>query len=122
MGKRNPRVVARERRKMSLRKKVRGTPERPRLCVYCSGRHVYAQIIDDESGRTLAAASTLSPELRSQGKVGSNIASAIKVGEAIAAAGLAANVKKVVFDRNGFIYHGKVKALGDAARKGGLEF
>ncbi len=122
MGKTNPRVVDRRRRKMSIRKKVRGTPERPRLCIFCSERHVYAQIIDDEAGHTLAAVSTLTPSVRAQGPVGSNIASAVKVGEAIASVALERGIKSVVFDRNGFLYHGKVKALADAARKGGLIF
>ncbi len=122
MGKTNPRVVARRRRKMSIRKKVRGTPDRPRLSVFCSSRHIYAQIVDDEAGHTLAAVSTLSPAIRAQGKVAANIPSAQKVGEAIAALALEKGIKAVVFDRNGFVYHGKVKALADAARKGGLMF
>ena len=122
MGKKNPKHVARERRKMSLRKKIRGTSERPRLCIFCSERHLYAQIIDDEGGNTLVAVSTLSESVRSQGKTGSNAESAKKVGKAIAEAALSANIDTVVFDRNGFIYHGKVKVLADSAREGGLKF
>lgn len=122
MGKRNPREVARERRKLSLRKKLRGTTERPRLCVFCSGRHIYAQIVNDELGTTLAAVSTLCKDVREQGKVGANAENAKRVGKAIAALALSRDISTVVFDRNGFVYHGKVKALAEAAREGGLAF
>lgn len=97
-----------------------GTAERPRLTVHFSGKHVYAQVIDDEKGQTLAAAATTQKAIA--GKGGANRAAAETVGKAIAERLLAKNLDKVVFDRGGFIYHGKVKALADAAREGGLKF
>lgn len=109
---------------MRIRKKVVGTPERPRLCVYKSLRHIYAQIIDDtprEGSRTLVAASTLSPEIRDKIK-SDNIEAARLVGQLIAKRALEKGIKKVVFDRGGYPYHGKVRALAEAAREGGLEF
>jgi len=105
-----------------IRKRVSGTAERPRLAVHFSGRHVYAQVIDDDAGRTLAAAGTTEEALASKGKASANSASAQKVGKAVAERLLAKNVAKVIFDRGGFQYHGKVKALADAAREGGLQF
>ncbi len=108
-------------RKLRIKYKIRGTAERPRLCVYKSLKHIYAQIIDDESGRTLVSASTLDIDLRDKVK-GCNIKSATVIGEAIAKKALAKGIEKVVFDRNGYIYHGKVKALADSARKAGLKF
>lgn len=113
---------ARLRRKKSIRKKVSGTTERPRMSVFRSGRHIYAQIINDESGRTLLAASTLSPELRENLKGLKKIAQAKKVGELLARKCLEAKIEKIVFDRNGFIYHGRVQALADGAREAGLKF
>jgi len=114
---------ARLRRKKRIRKKIFGTPERPRLCVYRSLKHIYAQIIDDTTGRTLAAASSLSKDIASVvGKDGRNKKGAAIVGEAIAKIALSKGIKKVVFDRNGFLYHGRVKTLADAARNAGLEF
>ncbi len=101
-----------------IRKKVHGTAERPRLAVFRSLKHIYAQIIDDESGRTLVAASTLEKDLRSE-KNG-NIEAARRVGKAIAEKALAAGITKVVFDRGGYVYHGRVKALIEAAREAGL--
>ncbi len=109
------------RRKLRIKYKIRGTAERPRLCVYKSLKHIYAQIIDDENERTLVSASTLDIDLRDKVK-GCNIASAKVVGEAIAKKALEKGIKKVVFDRNGYIYHGKVKALADSAREAGLKF
>ena len=105
-----------------IRKRVSGTAERPRLAVHFSGKHVYAQVIDDDGGRTLAAAGTTEESLASKGKGAANLASAQKVGKAVAERLLAKNVDKVVFDRGGTQYHGKVKALADAAREGGLKF
>jgi large subunit ribosomal protein L18 len=90
--------------------------------VHFSGKHVYAQVIDDDAGRTLAAAGTTEEALIGKGKAGANLASAQKVGKAVAERLLAKNVDKVIFDRGGFLYHGKVKALADAAREGGLKF
>jgi large subunit ribosomal protein L18 len=112
----NPKAVARARRKKHIRKSVRGTPARPRLCVFRSGRHIYAQVVDDHSGTTLAAASSLGES------GGGNKDGAAAVGRRVAEAALAASVTRVVFDRNGFLYHGRVAALADAARSSGLEF
>ena len=122
MGKLNPKKRAWLKRKKRVRKKVRGTPERPRLCVYRSLNHIYAQIIDDEAGVTLAAASSLMPEIRKEPGHKGNVATARKVGLAIARIAKEKGITKVVFDRNGFLYHGRVKALAEAAREGGLEF
>jgi large subunit ribosomal protein L18 len=105
-----------------IRKRVAGTAERPRLCVHFSGKHVYAQVVDDDAGRTLVAASTAEDKLMGKGKVAANRANAEVVGKAIAERLLAKKLDRVVFDRGGFIYHGKVKALADAAREGGLKF
>lgn len=101
-----------------IRRKVRGTSERPRLAIYRSLSHIYAQIIDDESGRTLASASTTEKDLRSGS--GGNVAAAEKVGRRVAERALAAGISNVVFDRGGYVYHGRVKALTDAARAAGL--
>src|SRR3977135_3173588 len=101
-----------------IRRKVRGTTERPRLAVYRSLNHIYAQVIDDEKSRTLASASTTEKTLRT--KTGGNIDAAKRVGQAVAERALAAGVEQVVFDRGGYLYHGRVKALPDAARAAGL--
>lgn len=109
------RIKKRERRRRGIRKGILGTPQRPRLAVYRSLRHIYAQVIDDLAGRTLVSASS--------GKTdGSNCAAAAAVGRALAEKAAAAGVRQVVFDRAGFRYHGRVKALADAAREGGLSF
>jgi large subunit ribosomal protein L18 len=119
----NEKRIARSKRKKRMRKKIRGTPERPRLAIFKSARHIYAQVIDDTTGRTLAAASTLSKELRTKAQgIGGNKKGAVLVGEAIGKKGLDQDIKIVVFDRNGFLYHGRVKALADAARESGLKF
>lgn len=111
------------RRKKRIRAKIVGTPERPRLCVFRSAKHIYAQIIDDHQGRTLAEASSLSKDLRlSVVSSGGNKQGAGIVGSEIAKRALAKGIKKVVFDRNGHLYHGRVKAFADAAREGGLVF
>ena len=111
------------RRHARLRKKVSGTAERPRLSVYRSLHHIYAQVIDDSKGLTLVAASTVEPELREKVKYkGGNIEAAKIVGTAIAKKAVEKGITKVVFDRGGQIYHGRVKALAAAAREGGLEF
>ena len=115
----NPREVARKRRKVSIRKKLFGTTERPRLTVFRSTCHIYAQVVDDSRGHTLASVSTRSVEV--DGYKGNKTA-ATAVGKAIAEKAKAAGVDSVVFDRNGFKYHGRVKALADAAREGGLTF
>lgn len=103
-----------------IRRKVSGTSERPRLCVYFSGKHVYAQVVDDDAGRTLVSAATTEKSLGG-GKQAANRATAEKVGKLIAERLRAKKIDKAVFDRGGFQYHGKVKALADAARAGGLQ-
>ena len=99
-----------------------GSSERPRLSVFRSSRHIYAQVIDDVNGVTLAAASTLNPEIRQQEEVKGKIEDAKRVGKMIAHKAKAQGINKVVFDRNGFLYHGRVRALATAAREAGLEF
>jgi large subunit ribosomal protein L18 len=113
--------VARARRHYRVRKKVSGTPERPRLAVFRSNRHVVAQVIDDTSGRTLAAASSLEATVRGVSP-GGNRAAAAAVGKLVAERAKTAGVSRVAFDRGGFMYHGRVAALADAAREAGLEF
>ena len=105
-----------------VRTRVSGTPERPRLSVYRSVGHIYTQIIDDRGGRTLASASSVDKEIKKALKGGGNIASAKAVGKIIAERAKAAGVSTVVFDRGGYKYHGRVKALADAAREAGLQF
>jgi large subunit ribosomal protein L18 len=104
-----------------IRKKVSGSPERPRLSVHFSGQHIYAQVIDDHAGKTLASANTTEKEFRGAASK-PNVATAIRIGKAVAERALAKQVDRVVFDRGGFLFHGKVKALADAAREGGLQF
>lgn len=110
----------RERRRMGLRKTIRGTPDRPRLAVFRSPRHIYVQVIDDLAGRTLAAASSQDVDLA--GKSSGNSDAATMVGRVVAERAIKAGVAKVVFDRGGYLYHGRVKALADAARAAGLSF
>ena len=105
-----------------IRKKIRGTSERPRLAVFRSGAHIYAQVIDDDAGRTLAAASSLDKDVKGKLKGGGNVAAAKEVGGLIASRAKEKGVAAVVFDRGGFQYHGRIKALADAAREAGLEF
>jgi large subunit ribosomal protein L18 len=121
-SKTNPSVAARLKRKRRIRTKVHGTPERPRLTVYKSLKHIYAQIIDDTTGMTVAAASTLSPEFKALDPVKGKVRAAEKVGQLVAKKALDKGVTKVVFDRNGFIYHGRIRAVADGARAAGLEF
>lgn len=115
-------VKARKRRHRRVRKKVFGASERPRLSVFRSNKHIYAQLIDDTTGRILTAASSLDPEYPRENRHGSNREAAATVGKAIAKRILALNLKEVVFDRNGYLYHGRVKALADSAREAGLIF
>src|ERR1700722_7118312 len=105
-----------------IRRRVTGTTERPRLAVHFSGQHIYAQVIDDSAGQTVAAASTVEPTIRGKRRTNANVVTAGKIGALVAERSLQKNVKAVVFDRGGFTYHGKVKALADAARAAGLEF
>ena len=122
MTKANIRIESRLRRQSRVRKKVEGTGERPRLCVFRSCAHIYAQVIDDEKGATIAAVSTLSPGLKDSLKGMKKSEQAKAIGKAIAEAAKAKGCVKVVFDRNGFLYHGRVKALSEGAREGGLDF
>ncbi len=122
MKKTNPSELARKRRKKRFQKMIRGTPERPRLCVFRSNKHIYAQIVDDQAPRTIAAVSTLSKELACLADKRATKEGARKVGELIAKKAQERNILKVVFDRNGFLYHGRVQAVADAAREAGLEF
>lgn len=122
MGKTSRKVLMRERRHRRLRKHIIGTSERPRLCVYRSLKHMYAQVVDDSQGQTLAAASSLDPELRDEISYGGNVDTAKAVGKLVAQRALEKGITKVVFDRGGNKYHGRVKALAEAAREGGLEF
>lgn len=112
----------RETRHLRVRKTVSGTAGRPRLCVFRSLKHIYAQVVDDTARLTLASASTAEPEFKKDAKTGGNIAAATQVGKLVAARALEKGVKQVVFDRGGYLYHGRVKALADAARAGGLDF
>ena len=115
-------LTGRQRRKFRIRSRISGTPERPRLSVFRSAKHIYAQVIDDTTGATLAAASTLSRDLKSGSDDASKTDAAKKVGALIAKICLEKNLDKVVFDRNGYLYHGRIKALADAAREAGLSF
>ncbi len=114
--------LARLKRKRRVRSRLKGTVEQPRLNVFRSLKHIYAQAIVDTTGETLVSASTLSPELRESLSHAGNVEAAKKVGELIAKKCLEKGIKKVVFDRNGYLYHGRVKALAEAARMGGLIF
>ncbi len=122
MDKAKEKRLARQRRHARVRKRVRGTPERPRMTVFRSLRHIHAQVIDDTRGHTLVAASTVDAEVRGQLNAKDKTAQAAVVGEVLAKRALAAGVTQVVFDRGGNRYHGRVKSLAEAARKAGLEF
>ncbi|BDG62236.1 50S ribosomal protein L18 [Caldinitratiruptor microaerophilus] len=113
---------ARKVRHLRIRKKVHGTAERPRLSVFRSHKHMYAQIIDDDRGHTLVAASTLDPEVRQKVQSTGTAEAARVVGEVLAARARAKGIERVVFDRGGYLYHGRVAALAEGARAGGLEF
>ena len=117
----NPKETARLKRKMRIKKKIRGG-ERLRLSVFRSSKHIYAQIVDDLKGQTVAAASTLSGELKGQLGGVKKVEAAKAVGKLLAAKAKAQGIDKVVFDRNGFLYHGRVKAVADSCRENGLEF
>jgi large subunit ribosomal protein L18 len=122
MNHQKAKLMKRRRRHQRVRKTVFGTPERPRLAVYRSLNHIYAQVIDDTVGRTIAAASTRSPDVREGVEKTGNCVAAQAVGKRIAEKAQAHGVKAVIFDRGGFRYHGRVKALAEAAREGGLKF
>ena len=114
--------IARKRRQYRMRRKISGTPERPRMNVFRSLEHIYVQVIDDVNGQTLASASTIDRDLAADMAGKNKIDQARLVGQAVADRALAAGISKVVFDRGGFIYHGRVKALAEGARESGLEF
>jgi large subunit ribosomal protein L18 len=115
-------ITGRQRRKLRIRTKISGSGERPRLSVFRSAAHIYAQVVDDVGGRTIATASTLSRDLKGTLENDTKTEAAKKVGALIAKICLEKQVDKVVFDRNGYLYHGRVKALADAAREAGLKF
>lgn len=122
MAKTSQKHLARIKRQVRVRKQVMGTAEKPRLNVFRSAKHTYAQLIDDTSGITLVSASTCTEGVVTAGTYSGNKTAASAVGSAIAKAALAKDIKTIVFDRNGFLYHGRVKALADAAREAGLKF
>ena len=122
MGSMNIRQQARLKRKKRIRKKIHGTPQRPRLSVFRSSRHIYAQIIDDTAGRTMVAASTTDQQAKETPKFKNKIAAANFVGKLVGERALNQGIKEVVFDRNGFLYHGRVKSLSEGAREAGLIF
>lgn len=118
----DPRARGRRLRQARVRKQIRGTDARPRLCVFKSEKHMYVQVISDDSGQTLTVASTLSPDLRDALPKTATVEAAKRVGALIASKCREKGIAQVVFDRNGFPYHGRVKALAEAAREGGLKF
>lgn len=122
MGKTNPKLQARLRRKRRIRATISGTPERPRLTVFRSSKFIYAQIVDDLAGNTLASVSDQSPQIREELKSLKKKERAARVGQLLAERCKELGIASVVFDRNGYIYHGRVQALADGAREGGLEF
>lgn len=122
MSPKNTREIARQKRKIRIRKKVFGTEGRPRLSVFRSAKHIYAQLVVDSTGSTILAASSLSPEIRAEIAQLKKSDAAKKVGELIGRKAAERNIRKVVFDRNGFLYHGRIKALAEGARESGLEF
>ena len=122
MNKSQDRTEARGRVRTRIRHRVKGTGDRPRLAIFKSGRHIYAQVIDDATGATLAHASSLDSALKGEKKPAANRETATRVGTLVAERAKGRGIARVVFDRGGYIYHGKVKALAEAARQGGLEF
>lgn len=122
MLKAKSRLISRKKRHRRVRTKISGTPERPRLNVFRSSKNIYAQVIDDLSGQTLVAASSLDPQLRSELSVSGNKEAARKVGALLARKAIDQGIKDVVFDRGGYLYHGRVKELAEGAREGGLNF
>jgi large subunit ribosomal protein L18 len=122
VSERNNVPVRRERRQRRVRKRLHGTPDRPRLAVFRSSKHIYAQVVNDASGTTLASASTLDPEIRAQHAYGGNKAAAAVVGRVVAERARQAGIDKICFDRRSYKYHGRVEALASAAREAGLQF
>lgn len=122
MGATEPKRQARIKRRRRIRKRVKGTSGRPRLCVFRSAKHIYAQIIDDNSGLTLVSASSTEAEVRQHDDFESKVALATFIGKQVGQRAQEKGIKKIVFDRNGFLYHGRVKAVSEGARESGLEF
>ena len=122
MGSTNIRYQARLKRKKRIRKKIYGTPQRPRLSVFRSAKHIYAQVVDDTAGRTLAAASTMDKSALSGSKFEDKVEAAKFVGKLVGERAVEKGIKEVVFDRNGFLYHGRIKSLSEGAREAGLVF
>ena len=122
MGSTNQKKTARLKRKRSIRRHLAGTQQRPRLCVFRSASHIYAQVIDDVKGDTLVAAASTEKVVKERGAFKNKIEQAVLIGELIGQRASEKGIKQVVFDRNGFLYHGRVKAVSDGARKAGLEF
>ncbi|RQW89348.1 MAG: 50S ribosomal protein L18 [Geobacter sp.] len=122
MSSQSQKSLSRLKRKIRVRKKIRGASDRPRLNIFKSAKHIYAQLIDDTNGSTLASVSTLLDAVNDDLKYTGNIEAAKKVGASIAKVALEKGITSVVFDRNGFLYHGRIKALADAARENGLSF
>ncbi|MCL5966248.1 MAG: 50S ribosomal protein L18 [Deltaproteobacteria bacterium] len=122
MGQKNIREIGRQKRKRRIRKKLFGTEQRPRLSVFRSAKHIYAQLVVDSTGSTILSASTLSPEIRVELREAEKCVAARKVGELLGKKAIERNIRRVVFDRNGFLYHGRIKALAEGARESGLEF
>ena len=122
MGATEPKRLARIKRRQRIRKRVKGTSGRPRLCVFRSAKHIYAQIIDDTSGLTLVSASSTEADIRKQDTFESKVAMATFIGKQVGERAQGKGIKQVVFDRNGFLYHGRVKAVSEGARESGLEF
>ncbi len=122
MGATEPKRLARMKRQRRIRKRIKGTSGRPRLCVFRSTKHIYAQIIDDSRGLTLVSASSTEPDIRKQDDFDNKVALATFIGKQIGQRAQEKGIKQVVFDRNGFLYHGRVKAVSEGARESGLEF
>lgn len=122
MGSTNQKKTARLKRKRSIRKRLAGTQQRPRLCVFRSALHIYAQVIDDVSGQTVVAAASTEKTVKDRGAFKNKIEQAVFIGELIGQRAKEKGIKQVVFDRNGFLYHGRVKAVSEGARKEGLDF
>ena len=122
MLKANSRLISRKKRHRRVRTKISGTPQRPRLNVFRSSKHIYAQVIDDQSGNTMVAASSLDPQLRTDLSRGSDKEAARKVGKLLGQRAADQGIKEVVFDRGGYLYHGRIKELAEGAREAGLNF
>lgn len=122
MGSTNQKQTARIKRKQRIRKNLSGTEQRPRLCVFRSAMHIYAQVIDDVKGHTVAAAASTEKAVRDRGAFKNKIEQAVFIGELIGRRAIEKGIKQVVFDRSGFLYHGRVKAVSEGARKTGLDF